>query len=69
MAPALENAYLTVTPDKGLGGDETAKKGKPICQQRCIGARQKGFDAGEEFTKADIRAQSEHGAPSVSVPK
>ena len=65
----LQNGYLTVTAAKGLGKDETTKKGKLIRQERYTGTLQRSFYVGDALTESDISAKLEHGVLSLSIPK
>ena len=66
----LENGYLTISAEKGLGKDEKEKEsGRYIRKERYAGACSRSFYVGEDITEEDIKAEFKHGLLKLFVPK
>ena len=67
---SIENGYLIISAEKGLGKDEKESEGKKyICRERYTGSCQRAFYVGDDIEKDDIKASFKHGILHLDIPK
>lgn len=65
----LNDGYLNIAAQKGLGKEEKDKEGKLIRQERYAGSMARSFYVGEGVKEEDIGAKFENGVLRITVPK
>lgn len=66
---SLQDGYLTISAEKGLGKDENDKNGNLIRQERYSGALSRSYYIGESITEDEVKAKFEDGVLSIIIPK
>lgn len=69
IALTLNDGYLNIAAQKGLGKEEKDKEGKLIRQERYAGSMARSFYVGEGVKEEDIGAKFENGVLRITVPK
>ena len=65
----LQQGYLTISTQKGIGRDEKDSEGRYIRKERYAGSMSRSFYVGDDLNNEDIKAKYEDGILRLTVPK